>query len=757
MIARHQALAGAVREQISRYQSYVKEHQDFNSRHSELVRCMEEDVANRLDACREIVGDYKILQERRIQLDALQERRNELDRQLEALSELAERLYVHTGPDGREMLRVQLKVIRERWEEICDDLTSTASKLDECLQKFAQFSAGQEQLTRWLRDVEQSMQQHSDLKSTLQEKRAQLQSHRIVHQEILGHHQLVDQVCQRAQELIDETLDKSLEVYITSIRQLFTSICAKSVELMGRLETCVTDHAHHRSTIKSVQDWIGSLRDETRLLCDSLAGEKTETAKPIRGMEELRLKREPAGRKQLEELSQLCSTVLTSTSPRGCDLVAKTLTGLNDEMDSVSTELQDGLKTQQGILQRWQSFDDGLEAMNAWLKTQQEAALGDQPLQVTLADKEARLAHLQAVRDVITSYEPQIDAFVDQATTLLQTSGVERLRAPVALVSSRYQQLHVASQEVVSKWRGLVEDHRLCNYIYLIYFLLNFLNFTTLLNVFSLLDEDKFFETVAWLTSLEDVLVSLLNKDNEGTSTSSHQIGVQNLMAEKEQASHRLGSLTSAGERLFPETASVGREKIRQDLKLLRARWEELERRLSAQHKNQEQQLQRLSSYQDGLVQIGIWIDTMEKCVASDQSAQQAATTPEIRSHMLKLKAHLQEVASHRRQVEALKERARLLVEDLQQPTTTASPKESQEIQRTIGDISHRYDVLSTGLQNSVANCEWLLDALHQHNDLEKAQNDWQQQAWAQLNSNADYGGSKHALKLRCSKVLLIN
>ena len=278
----------------------------------------------------------------------------------------------------------------------------------------------------------------------------------------------------------------------------------------------------------------------------------------------------------------------------------------------------------------------------------------------------------------------------------------------------------------------------------------------------NLLDEEKFFETVAWLTSLEDVLVTLLspsgassaNNMEESSSSSSHQIGVQNLMAEKEQASHRLGSLTSAGERLFPETASVGREKIRQDLKLLRARWEELERRLSAQHKNQEQQLQRLSSYQDGLVQIGIWLDTMEKCVASDQSAQQAATTPEIRSHMLKLKAHLQEVASHRRQVEALKERARSLIEDFQ-PTTGPS-KESQEIQRTIGDISQRYEVLSTGLQNSVTNCEWLLDALHQHTDLEKAQNDWQQQAWSQLNSNADYGGSKHALKLRCSKVIQI-
>lgn len=61
------------------------------------------------------------------------------------------------------------------------------------------------------------------------------------------------------------------------------------------------------------------------------------------------------------------------------------------------------------------------------------------------------------------------------------------------------------------------------------------------------------------------------------TSPPSSNIELQNLIAEKEQASHRLGSLSSAGERLFPETASQGREKIRQDLKTLRNRWEELE------------------------------------------------------------------------------------------------------------------------------------------------------------------------------------
>jgi nesprin-1 len=80
------------------------------------------------------------------------------------------------------MLRVQLKVVREKWEAVCDDLATTATDLDQCLLQFSEFSVSQEQLTRWLKEVEQSMLQHSDLKSTLQEKRAQLQSHKIVHQ-----------------------------------------------------------------------------------------------------------------------------------------------------------------------------------------------------------------------------------------------------------------------------------------------------------------------------------------------------------------------------------------------------------------------------------------------------------------------------------------------------------------------------------------------------------------------------------------------
>ena len=477
---------------------------------------------------------------------------------------------------------------------------------------------------------------------------------------------------------------------------------------MNRLETCLQDHNQLSGLVKGFQDWMANVfRDEIQSLADS-SGEKSETNKKLKALHELTTKLEQ-GRSKLDDIQHLCSTVVASTSPRGCDLLAKTTASLKEELETITVQLQETIANQELIIQRWKSFEEGLETCNQWLR-QQENVFGEQTLQVTLADKESQWLSFQAIRDHITGYEPQVDAFVDQATALFQSSGVERLRPLISQISCKYQQLHVQSKEVVSKWQGIVEDHR--HY------------------------EEKFFETIAWITSLEDLLETLL-KSREQTSESGNptQIGVHNLMAEKEQASHRLGSLTTAGERLYPETASAGREKIRQDLKILRSRWDELERRLSEQHKCQEQQMQRLSTYQDGILQIGVWLDAMEKCVANDQSGLQAASLQEIRSHLLKQKTFLQDVLTHKRQVEGLKERARSLVEDL--PGSIGQPKESQDVQRTIGDMTNRYEILTTGLQGSIANSEWLLDVLQQHHDLEKAQTDWQQQSWLQLNSNA--------------------
>jgi len=109
----------------------------------------------------------------------------------------------------------------------------------------------------------------------------------------------------------------------------------------------------------------------------------------------------------------------------------------------------------------------------------------------------------------------------------------------------RYQLLYVLSKEVINQWQGMVDDHR----VY----------------------EDKFQETMAWLEPLEENLSALREEDSTNNmEVKSNRLQV--LLSEREQATHKLTSLTALGERLFPDTAAQGREKIRQELREVRER-----------------------------------------------------------------------------------------------------------------------------------------------------------------------------------------
>lgn len=65
--------------------------------------------------------------------------------------------------------------MRSLWETLSENLQESLQILEHCLVQFAEFTLSQEQLTKWLKEVEKAMQGHTELKGTLQEKRAQLQ------------------------------------------------------------------------------------------------------------------------------------------------------------------------------------------------------------------------------------------------------------------------------------------------------------------------------------------------------------------------------------------------------------------------------------------------------------------------------------------------------------------------------------------------------------------------------------------------------
>ncbi|XP_063222936.1 muscle-specific protein 300 kDa isoform X4 [Bacillus rossius redtenbacheri] len=710
LLTRYQALKNTTKESVMRYEQFVKEHKSFSDEHAAFLEWLSRTDAE-LKELSEIVGDLTVLQDRQKKIRELADVKSRESAKFDTLVDKGEKLYAHTSPDGREIIRQQLRTLRSMWDSLSDKLQGSTHKLDQCLMQFAEFTLSQEQLTKWLKDVEKAMAQHTELKASLQEKRAQLQNHKMMHQEIMSHQQLVESVCDKAQQLVDQTQDKSLNVYLQSIKQLFHNIVAKSQDLLDNLEECVKRHLEFSNQCKSFSNWLStqanSLHD-----CDDVSGEKADVSKRLETVKMLQ-DSQGEGEQQLGQLRELCKLVSQSTVPKGIDDLQKEVDGLEAAHKEHLSRIGAVESKLAGLLRQWEQFEQQLEAHSAWFRAT-EAAFREQPLQATLEDKAARLEGYLAQRALITDKEPAVDAFVDRSHSLLHSSGADRIRPLVAQISNRYQLLLVLSKEVIGKWQGLVEDHRAYR--------------------------DQHAEALGWLAASEEHLRGLQGGDAPGR--------LQALLLEREQAPHRLASLAAAGERLLPDTSAHGRELVRQQLRQLRDRWDLLEEGIKEQQKRQDAQLLQWSSYQEMLQQTLAWLDAMEKTLQPDTAW---TSTQETRSKLLKHKTTLQEVISHKRIMEAVTEKAEALVR------STGNEAAGREVQDTVASINQRYERLVNNLLVFITQLEEALDAFQQFHDLQKSHQDFQKQLWDRLAGYSDYSGNKPALQARLSKVLEIH
>ncbi|KZC10894.1 Nesprin-1 [Dufourea novaeangliae] len=710
---KYQAVKNQIKEAVMRYEQFVKEHNAFNGKYNQLLQWIK-DIQSELKKHSEIVGDLSVLQSRQKHIRDLGDTRTKENARFESVIDLGEKLYGHTSPEGREIIRQQLRNLRSLWDGFSEDLQNTMQKLDQCLMQFAEFSLSHEQLTAWLRDVERAMHQHTELKCTLEEKRAQLQNHKIMHQEIMSHQSLVESVCDKAQQLVDQTKDTSLNVFLPSIKQLFHNIVAKSKDLLENLADCVEKHNRFNLQVKSFSDWLNSEREKLAE-CNDVTGERTDISRRLATLTVLK-DDQMLGAEHLGKLKELSDAVIKRTAPKGWDAINKEITVLESNLRQYLSEIESVEDKQKAALQKWQDFEDKLEAHTKWFCTM-EAAFRDQQLQPTLKDKEARLRALKEKRDAILKEESKIDEFVDKSHSLLHASGVERIKPLISQISNRYQLLHVLSKEVVTRCQSIVDDHRAY--------------------------EDKLKAFDAWLTQLEQSL-SGLKTDETGGNLEEKVSRLQILLAEKEQGEHRLGSLVSFGERILADTSAQGRELIRHELRQARERWDKLVEGISEQQKKQDAQSLQWSNYQETLQQILAWLDAMERSVKQDSSITWSSLQ-EIKSRLLKSKAMHQEILAYKRIIEGVSEKANALTHAVQAPS---------DAKQKAASVSGRYEGLVDMSQKNISNLETLLDTFQQFYDLQKSYQDYQKQQWEQLANYSDYTGNKAALQAQLTKIM---
>lgn len=98
---------------------------------------------------------------------------------LSAAIESGEKLYPNTATEGREVLRQQLRRLKQDWDTLYDEVMANQRHLEVNLVQWTSFEESYEQVETWMLSLEGQLNTELPLHATLEEKKTQLQAYRV--------------------------------------------------------------------------------------------------------------------------------------------------------------------------------------------------------------------------------------------------------------------------------------------------------------------------------------------------------------------------------------------------------------------------------------------------------------------------------------------------------------------------------------------------------------------------------------------------
>ena len=149
-------------------------------------------------------------------------------------------------------------------------------------------------------------------------------------------------------------------------------------------------------------------------------------------------------------------------------------------------------------------------------------------------------------------------------------------------------------------------------------------------------------------------------------------------MKEKEGGLQKLNSAVEAGERLYPDTSSPGRESIRKDLRHMKEQWDHLVAGLNDSQRHLDACVSQWESYTECHQQLQQWMVDVQRTV--NLGAEMKNTLPEKRTQLQNCKSLLQDVVAHQRVVDSMVQKAQGL--------------QSAEVGKLVQEAKSQYEAL---------------------------------------------------------------
>lgn len=185
---------------------------------------------------------------------------------LNSCIELGEKLYLSSSTSGREDIKCQLDELQTVFDNLYDDMLNINREVKDQLTRWSGFEELYNEFNQWLTTTKQVLNKDLVLKSTLDEKKMQLQIYRDMLQTALKKKQ--DLV--KLQDLIGRMqIRENNDILLSSMGKQHDEILKQIQDFVDKYEAIVKDHEQYTKSVMEMQEWLDATHNTLMLWGDT--------------------------------------------------------------------------------------------------------------------------------------------------------------------------------------------------------------------------------------------------------------------------------------------------------------------------------------------------------------------------------------------------------------------------------------------------------------------------------------------------------
>ena len=541
--------------------------------------------------------------------------------------ESGEKLFGSTAPEGREGIRLQLRDLQTSIESLFDQLAKLERDLQTKLVRWSGYEESSSAFIRWLQEVEDQLKGKLILKTTLDEKKAQLQSYRSLLQDIRSQKPVLDDLKEKA-KCLPEKSDR-VEDFVNSIVRRHDEILKKAQLSVEEYEGIVNNHYQYTKAVIDSSEWLIATANTVEMWGDNTL-ERLNLHANLERLKNLQISL-PSEENKIVHLKFCGEKVLPGTLDSGQINIRTQIDSTSQEWQGLISSIQATIENLELKIRQWQDYEIMKEKCLAWLR-ETDNKLHAFDLRATLDEKAQQYEALKELQGIVKAKELEIDAVTERAQQLYKEHSTRNTQ--LTELSVKYQNISCKIKDLTNKWQQYVGAHR--EY------------------------EEKLVSCQSWINDIAQRLAKAQDMNMLLAEDLARKVSVLNdLMLNKDEGYQKVQNLVELSQNVLANTALSGHSKICSEMEGLQKSWSEFVSNLGESRLAVDDSVSQCSGFLEQINQLKINTQVLSK--SFKEAAPIKAQSNEKRAQIDQLRNIDEKIRVEKIEVDNIRVRASLM------------------------------------------------------------------------------------------------